>query len=286
MAIADSTQFSSDSILFINIKSLDIRVLSSPRLAVKRPLAGAMWPEGSGTHRLTQSDGLMLQPLQRDRHAAFQVRTASPSDARNFIDDGIDILLTGDSATAAYAARRLATPPVSLEWDRTWMLVVPGSPAEPARGVSDDSRVNAVRDDLVHDAIRANARRAALPPWIAEPSVCASGTARAPRPRVAYQSDDPVARAIAERMVALASPRSGDGTALVHIDAALGAAGTLTTVPLTDAAFITALRAGSELAFVVSIPSRAARTCSGARAIPLVDTRWQAVIRPQSRRTP
>jgi hypothetical protein len=166
------------------------------------------------------------------------------------------------------------------------MLVVPGSPPEPMHGENDNPRVNAVRDDLVRDAIRANARRAVPAAWLSEPSGCSTGTARASRARIAYRSDDPVARAIAERVVALASPRSADSTALLHMDAILGAAGTLTTVPLSGDAFTTALRAGSEMAFVVSLPYRSARTCSSAHVIPLVDTRWLAVMRSKSSRIP
>lgn len=288
IVLADSTQFPDDSTLFIHLRAFDVRVLASPRLAVVRSIAGSVWPEGTGTHRLIQSDGLTLQPVQRDSGPVFHVRAVSLSDARNLIDDGIDILLTGDSATAAYASRRFGSSSVPLEWDRAWMLVVPGSPSEPLETLRDYGRMNDVRDDLARDAVRANARRAEMPMWVFEPQMC-FGRATGPntRPRIAYRGDDPVARTIAERLVALGSSRAADTSALARLDAALAPPGTrLTAAPLSGAAFDAALRGGSETAVVFSVTYHSARICAGARIIPLVDTRWQAVLRPTSKHAP
>ena len=91
-------------------------------------------------------------------------------------------------------------------------------------------------------------------------------------PRLAYVEGDEVAQALAGRLVALAGPGLG-----------------LRSVGLEPAAFDTALRQGTELAYIHAVPRRSLDPCSelaglpsGMSTLPLIDTRPRAIIRKGS----
>src|SRR5690606_162589 len=105
-------------------------------------------------------------------------------------------------------------------------------------------------------------------PWY---SAACHGT-RAPRSRparrIAYERDDPIARAIAERLVAI------DGT--------------VSAAPLDADTLAAALAAGSDAVYIVRLPitADAANPCaplpplpSAAMIVPLVETRAHALVR-------
>jgi hypothetical protein len=151
--------------------------------------------------------------------------------ARDAIDAGVALIATEDLALVAYAAARPELEVTPLPWDRTYLRLAPGTGGPLGAAVSSD-------------AVRIDAR-------LAEPLSCdrvlpapESRSVSARSARVIYPVGDPTARELAERVVAL----TGDRTA-----AAVG---------LDPGSLDAALRAGDELAYIMSVPRSAASGCS------------------------
>jgi hypothetical protein len=217
---------------------------------------------------------LVLEPVAGARGPRLTVRPTSEADARDLVDAGVDLLLTESPSLAAYASTKTDVVSVALPWDRTWVLVTPRQ----AVSVAD----SAFRGDP-RDVVRAEARVARGPFWWTDAGVCPAPMIRvvpAARPtlRIAYSRDEPVGRALAERLVALA----GNG---------------ITTVAITPNAFDAAVRTGSELGYVMSLPRLVVDRCRAISALltevpwlagssapqaaitPLIDTRLHAVVK-------
>ena len=179
--------------------------------------------------------------------------------ARDVIDSGAALVATEDVAVLAYAAFRPELEITRLPWDRTYFWLTPGVAA--SLGVSS-----------LPDAVRADARPAEVDlacvgAWPA--AVPHNATSRSPR--VVYAAGDRTAQELAERIVAIT------GGATVAL--ALGAS-----------ALDTALRAGDELGYVVSLRRYPAFECDSLatlaqrapwlgpqQVLPLIDTRAYAV---------
>ncbi|HYC31474.1 MAG TPA: hypothetical protein VEB59_04250 [Gemmatimonadales bacterium] len=185
------------------------------------------------------------------------------TDLRDAVDQGAGLVITGDPAVAEYAERRGGYAAHPLPWNRTYVLLVPGSGEDFA---VPDSAV--YRDALARDAVRTWARGASGDRWW-EGAACDRPTPA--RPAVAgavvYPASDPVARSLAERIVA--TSRSVGVTRGVA-DGQLGPA----------------IARGLGNAFVVPLPLVPLVPCravaawpEGARVLPLVDTRRIALIR-------
>ncbi len=179
------------------------------------------------------------------------------------------------------------------------------------------------REALARDAVRAEARGARSPFWWEDVAGCrvsvqpaaasravsgARARAESGRRRIVYNRDDPTARDLAERMVALAGSTGSDvqpSDALSFLrfeffegDARLVAAG------LGREEFAAALDAGDESAYILALPRRALDRCQQVQALvgaadwlaagaagaagelglslvlaPLVDTRSRAIVR-------
>jgi hypothetical protein len=180
--------------------------------------------------------------------------------ARDAIDVGAVIIATEDLGLIAYAAARPELDVTPLPWDRTYLRLAPGALA-PLGG------------EFASEAVRVDARRA-------EPISCdtvvrgaAPVSASAPSVRVVYEAGDRTARELAERVVALLENT------------------TATAVGLGPAKLDAALRAGDELAYIVSVPRFAERGCdalatlaqrapwlSSPAIVPLIDTRVHAIV--------
>lgn len=215
---------------------------------------------------------LLLEPAPGARGPRLTIHSASEASARDLVDAGVDLLLTDSPALAAYAGTRADVTSVPLGWDRTWGF------ATPRREVSIDSSA-AFRAGLARDAVRADARPADGPFWWADTTGCGAPGVRSPlastgTSRVVYPRDEPVARALAERLVAILGGRA-------------------TVAGLTPNAFQSALMAGGEMAYVIPLQRMTLDRCRavndllavapwlGARGTitPLIDTRLRAVAR-------
>jgi hypothetical protein len=188
-------------------------------------------------------------------------------DLRDAVDQGPDVIVTSDPDVLDYARQRPGVTMHSLPWSREYLLLLPP-------GGSNDLPIPpdtvGFRAGLARDAVRVEARPAEPAAWDSAGG-CPAHSHVPPTQRtdvVVYPAGDPVARGLAERLVAL-SPSSR-----------LAARG------LAPETLATTLQAGGARAFVVAVPARAAVPCrwtagwpDSATIVPLVETRVHAVLR-------
>jgi hypothetical protein len=189
-------------------------------------------------------------------------------DLRDAIDHGPDLVQTGDPDLLDYAGRRPGLTRVALPWSRVYLLLLPaGGPGVAAAVPADTAEFRAA---LARNVVRAEARPADDSAWPDSAARCSPAPAAPPSSSsaIVYPAADATARALAERLVALAGP------------AGLAVRG------LEPDSLSAALRRGDARAFVVSGPRMAAGACAessdwpaGARAVPLVETRAHAIVR-------
>ena len=190
-------------------------------------------------------------------------------DLRDALDRGVALVLTADPAVLEYGGSRPGVASHPLPWSRTYILLAPGGEIVLGGVVADSARF---REALARDVVRVAARGAQPPFWWETPVGCARRPAvarPAPSPIVIYPGDDPVARALAERMVAMAEAPGAiaRGVPAGRLPAAIaGGAGWLYVVPLPR---------------LPLVPCRElAAWPEGAATIPLIETRLTALLQP------
>jgi hypothetical protein len=239
----------------------------SPQDSVPRILADPMLGvvHGPGS-TLGRADRFLIA---RPGAAPTEFRVEPGRDPRDALDHGADMLVTRDPALVDYASNGAEFDAFQLPWSRTYILAHAGG--LPAQLMSDLSTA-AVRTSLAKDAVRASARLAEAPYWWSGLEKCvtpAAGGRSGASSRVIYRKDDEVARGLAERVVALASPSTG-----------------LRAVGLEAAQFDAAVRGGTERAYVIGVPRQSLAPCRdaailppGAGPLPLIETRAYAIVR-------
>lgn len=301
------------------------RELSASVFAVTKPDTDSRWLLGTGPYRIDASADRSLRMTRRQYIArpAFGARgpvirfvETPAAGARDALESGIDVMITVDPAVIDYATARSQFAMVALPWDKTYVLLSTSR----ADALRERQRLGEVSprlsEGLARDAVRGDARGYRSPSWwddlrhCGELSTSVSRPAPGPRAtytgtglrRILYDLNDPVARDLAERIVALAatdpavSPEAAALTALVPgltgNEAGMNAEG-VTTGELGPR-----LRRGRDFAYVIAIPRRPPAPCYEARElmnrapwlaplgsefpralIPLVDTRPHAIAR-------
>ncbi len=289
-------------------------MFAHPALAVARRGPGAVWPAGTTPIRVelgpAASSGVVRIHLAGATRPLVEFARASVADERDFLDRGVDVLVTDRPRTLDYAATRASEfNVVPLPWNQTYVVLAPRRIHDQPTGRLPDRLLH----DLARDAVRVNARAAEAPFWWLDASRCGFDTSTlggggAAEPstnvsrRIVYGTRDDTAREIAERLVALAgSP--GDRRDLESIDFAWSApAGAISATGLEAARFSASLRAGAELGYVIPVPRVVLNACAETLAIlrrapwllsaphdagtaltralvPLVDVRLHAVLR-------
>ena len=290
--VADGTTIVDDRTLTVSLPDTAWLVLADPALAVYQAQAGAVWAEGSGSYRVAErtaaDEPLTLAPVSTTANPTLVIRSRGNNDARDAIDDGVDVLVTDDPMAVSYAATRSNLGAVALPWSHTYALALPNANSSDAAALAPLARDrDALTASLARDAVHAEARAAQPPYWWIGIQGCqriARGTAPSPADgrrlsRVVYRRDDRVARGLAERLVAL-----GRGA---------------TAAALSPDNFARALRAGDELAYVVELDRMSLSHCEDlavlesaapwlaggpgegittATLIPLIDTRARAIV--------
>src|SRR6266550_1377764 len=181
--------------------------LADPALAVAKRVPGIAWPIGTGPYWVTGAAADLTATPVGARRAVLRWRSAA-GDARDLLDAGVDLLVTDDPGALAYAATRTDFTSVPLPWDRTYVAIAP-VPLQ----IADQGQ-----DDLARHAVRVEARPPVPPVWWEDVS-CAAGalpaSAAAPdADSILFVQGDPVARDLADRLVALslvAEPRRAVG---------------------------------------------------------------------------
>jgi hypothetical protein len=194
-------------------------------------------------------------------------RTPSTGDLRDAIDGGVDVVVSGDPDLLEYAGRRPGLTRVPLPWSRLYLLLLPSGGSGGAALPADTAGFRAA---LAQNVVRTDARGAGSSTWADSAARCAPASAptSSRSQAIAYPAGDPTARELAERLVALGGPAAP------------------TVRPLQPDSFAALLRLGDAGGFIVSGPLVTPVPCvessgwpSGARAIPLVETRAHAVVR-------
>jgi hypothetical protein len=252
-----------DSVIAADARTLIIGIRDGgarePRLFAQPALSIALGPGLS-----LASSGRFLNPSPTGPTVLDFVTV--PGDLRDVLDSGADLLVTHDPALTEYAANHRDLQTFPLPWSRTYVLVQPAAAESLPTALGTDS----VRGSLARDAVKADARPAAVE-W-APPACGRSGTSERavrPAPRLAYPARDPVARGLAERIVALS-----------------GSDAELRIVPLADSALAASLRAGNEQGYILALSPNPEDFCSFGPPIPahaaihsLIETRAHAIVR-------
>ena len=242
--------------------------------AAKLDCRGRPTTDAAGPYRIRDAgrSTLLLDPIAGARGPRLTIHSTSEATARDLVDAGVDLLLTDSPTLAAYAGTRGDVTSVPLGWDRTWVVITP-------RGSLAVDTSRAFRVGLARDAVRADARASEGPYWWTDTTGCVAPTVRsalapAATHGVVYPRDDSVARALAERLVAILGGRA-------------------TAVGLTPNAFASALTSGSEQAYVFPLSRSTRDRCRSiaelfgntpwlgvqSAIMPLIDTRLRAVVR-------
>jgi hypothetical protein len=159
---------------------------------------------------------------------------------------------------------------VPLPWHRTYVLILPPGDTGFEGIAGADSA--AFRAGLASEAVPVEARAAEGPYWwVAARCPALRATAQAVHRRsvaVLYARNDPVARALAERLVAMS--RLADAV----------------TRGVAPAELAGSLRPGSDRGYVIALPRRPLVPCrelagwpAGATALALIDTRAHLILR-------
>jgi hypothetical protein len=303
--------------------------LAQPALAVARFVSGSPWPLGTRDVRLELPDvsssgrttitlvpttilntpatsapsvgPLSVGPPSAGPISAAPPRAANPvhflvspnPDARDLLDQGVDLLLTRDPAALAYATVLAQFDSVPLPWLRSYVFM---SRENVAATLAPE-----LRQALADDAVPGEAQGSSYD-WAQAWSRCTTDTAVAASrnqlqtpgaitpARIAYDRTDPVARALTERIVALASARSANGTGLLDALVPQARSRKLQMIPLREPDLSSALSRGAEAGFVIAL-DRSTGCAELARlqarapwitkhdGVPLVDTRLRAIVR-------
>ena len=265
------------------------RLLADPQLAVRADRGGAdSWPLGTrgyAVQSLTDGDVLIVPVGAMGGDDLPAVRLVyGAGDLRDLIDAGADLVITRERRVVDYARSTSGYRSVSLSWSRVYGLV----------GGTDSIGVSAWRDatdalrlDFADDQLRLSQDRY----WWDGLNRChdvnrpwARDTARSDR--LVYRGSDPVARDLAERLVALGSSLPPHAGALRGAIAA----------GLSDLAYERALAVGSDRGYIVEFPTGVLDPCGaaldatrsipwldaeqvGSAIIPLAEARFTAVMR-------
>jgi hypothetical protein len=276
------------------------RLLSSSDYAVAAPSYDTSWPIGSGEFRLEDHSVSGAQRILIARPAfgatvpVLRFVHVSVRDARDLIENTVDLLVTADPDVIDYARGRRAFSAVALPWDRTYVLLST-SRAVALRGGKRPASLSAeLKDGLADDAVRRDARGCDMPFWWEDVDECENLSAPfaslmdvpsglfTPGPRrVLYDAADPVARDLAERIVALASGNTLESSDTAELVAAvpgltddwLGIA----AEAVSDFQLALSLRNGDDFAYVLSLPHRAADPCFEARKL-LARAPWVVTV--------
>jgi len=244
------------------------RLLADPQLAVRADRGGAdSWPVGTrgyAVQSVTDTDVLIVPVGAMGGDDLPVVRLVyGDGDLRDLIDARADLVITRELRVVDYARSASGYRSVSLPWSRTYGLVV-GTDSIGGSAWRDVS--DALRTDLAEDPFRPprdrywwdglSRCREANRSWVRD-------TARSDR--LVYRGSDPVARDLAERLVALGSSLPPHAGALRGAIAA----------GLSDLAFERALAVGSDRGYIVELPTGVLDPCGAAfdvtRSIPWID---------------
>jgi hypothetical protein len=241
--------------------------MSDVRDSLPQLFADLLWSVGSVNLPGAPSGFRMNIPIGATG-PVLQILAAPTGDLRDALDAGADLVISGDPQVIDYAARHPEFQTFPLPWDRTYALLRHWGSALRVAGSLD----SAARLSLARDAVQTEARPAQSQAWWNNGPCALSVSMKAAVPtatRVVYQTTDPVARQLAERIVALAGDRPP-----------------LSVMGLDPVRFADALERGNDAGYIVALPFRSVAPCRESAEWtrrgypePLIDTRSRAIVR-------
>ena len=306
------------------------RELSAPPFAVAKN--SLRWPLGTTPCRIN------IEPI----HSSLMYRrpfTVSPVsgggpvlvflepgssgayDSRDLLEGPVDVMITRDPDVIEYASARPHLKTTPLPWQRTYVLLSTTRVLGMRLGDSPAGLDREFTGDLARDAVPGIARGHEAPDWWDRINWCAAMAegaglmefsapyARIPGSdssrRVVFDRDDPVARGIAERIVALGTSGPGSSPAESKLAAAVPglADGTtaLSAAGMDRTELGASLKEGGDFAYIIWLPLHPSDPCTGimrlidrarwlsrlgddfaGALLPLVDTRSYAIVRKGS----
>jgi hypothetical protein len=284
--------------------------LADADLAVAKRVADSPWPIGSRAAAIAPDQAPAGSAARSVITLTIAASDAQPSasgtapssirflivpggDARDFLDEDVDLLITRDAGGLDYAATLPSFISIPLAWQKVHVFV------SPWRGRSRPPIGDAARRALAEDGVRGEARGAEEPFWWQSLPNCDVRSAGQPAQqapatgRIVYERGADAARDLAERLVGLARA-PGPGSAALF-DALLAGSPAQTyrqAVGLTGAALNTAQERGADAGYIMTLDRAPLDPCQTLRAltdrlewldpetiVPLVDTRLRAVVR-------
>lgn len=296
-------------------------ILAAPVFAVSRPSPGSLWPAGTGSYRIAESaPGRVVVDGPGDGGPTVSFLWAGFSDARDFLDRGVDLLIASDAAVIEYS-ERLGYERITLPWDRTYLLLATTRAQTLRLGGEVATLPSSLLDSMARNAVQGEAR--AHEPRVDShdlrvlEEVCGPvasilpglppvprGAYMAPEDRrIVFDAADRVARDLAERIVALAAGRPGAAWEAEPLALAIPglseASERLVAEGVSRDRLEASLREGDDFAYIVAVPLAPLDRCSergslvrraqwlgaeeldlSSAVLPLVDTRRQAIARP------
>jgi hypothetical protein len=321
----DSTSAEDDRILHVYLDHRHRKVpgvLALPEFAVTKQSPGSDWPLGSGPYRIDKwesdrsIDTITILPASGADHPVIEFLASATSDTRDLINGVVDMMITSDPAVMEYARSRPRLRTIALEWDRTYLLLSTSRVQELRLGKSIVRLSDEIADRIAQYAIRGEARGYRPKSWWNRLRNCGvlSGDEQEIPPlpmgsyaisgfrRILYDSEDPISRGLAERIVALAATdpsTSPEAEALSDaVPMLVGSAHRTIAEGVTPDDITSSLRDGDDFAYVISVPRRSTAPCFEYRKlihdarwlegdwidlskalIPLVDTRRHVIVR-------
>jgi len=271
---ADSVEGSVQAIdsLTLEVRLLDSgpdgpRALADPGLAITKQDADGGWDVGTGRYAADQrasiGDEIVVVPVAEtaaDRLPVIRYLKRF-SDPRDALDRGVGLVRVRDPLTVEYARSLPGYTVHALDADRVYVLVAPSR----RDGSGTELPTGALRQ-MSGDRGSPVAAQGG-PPWWVPSATCPSRSATAiptePAARIAYRTNDPTARDLAERLVALARTGSLDSVipGLAQFEGRLGAR------PYPDDRFDAALAQGESAAFVLAVSRFPFETCTAAHEL-------------------
>ncbi|UCF05302.1 MAG: hypothetical protein JSV33_15525 [bacterium] len=275
------------------------RILTASAFAVAKRSWESYWPLGSGPYRIAPSgersgganEGTITAlPAFGVQGPIIKFAEVARYDARDLLEGAIDCMVTADPAVIEYAAHRPRLASIALPWDRAYVLLSTSRLEELRWGGAPVTVPQDLWDRLARDAVRGDARGHRSPSWWYDLDGCGDLSTAVPwflsvirdsalrgadssldLRRIIYDSNDPVARDLAERIVALAATDplvSAEAAALsLAIPGLTGGTATIIAEGVTESELGSSLRAGDDFAYIVSVPLRPHDPCHEARAL-------------------
>ena len=253
-----------------SVRAIDDRTLRVTMKDLRDSLPGVfadpLWSVVSNGTATRMSEGRLTVSLGPDR-PILVIAVAGNSDQRDALDAGADLVVSGDPQVIDYAARTGELNTYLLPWDRTYALL-----QHPGAAVVSPTPDSTLKLSLVRDVVQTDARPSASRHWWNSSSCSVEIPMAGTTPtgsRIVYQQTDPVARQLAERLVAVANGRSP-----------------LSALASDPLRFAAELERGADRGYIVAIPLQSASPCRESaqwtrrgRLEPLIDTRQHAIVR-------